>query len=72
MHPRPPVPVPEPWVIDTSLKDIEVVGVGEIRVSRTEDFLTRTYEIGVDLSKKADKTYVDAELAKKTDKINSL
>lgn len=72
MHPRPPVPVPEPWVIDTSLKDIEVVGVGEIRVSRTEDFLTRTYEIGVDLSKKADKTYVDAELAKKADKINIL
>ena len=67
MHPRPPVPVPEPWVIDTSLKDIEVVGVGEIRVSRTEDFLTRTYEIGVDLSKKADKTYVDAELAKKAE-----
>ena len=72
MHPRPPVPVPEPWVIDTSLKDIEVVGVGEIRVGRTEDFLTRTYEIGVDLSKKADKTYVDAELAKKADKINIL
>ena len=68
--PRPPCPhpAPEPWVIDTSLKDIDVVGVGEINVRRTEDFLTRTYEIGVDLSKKADKTYVDAGLAKKADK----
>jgi hypothetical protein len=40
------------------LKNIDVVGVGEIKVRRIEDFLTRTYEIGVDLSNMANKINV--------------
>ena len=70
--PRPmppcPSPTPEPCVIDTSMKDINIVGVGEVSVKRKDDFLTRTFEVSVDMSKKADKTYVDSGLAKKADK----
>lgn len=70
--PRPlppcPTPTPEPCVVTTAFKDIDIVGVNDIIVNRIDDFLTRTYEIGVDLDKIVDKQYVDNAVAPKADK----
>jgi hypothetical protein len=50
------------------MKNIDVVGVGEVDVTRHDEFMSSTFEVKVDLSRKADKTYVDAALSRKADK----
>lgn len=48
--PCPPVPVPspEPYPVDSRAKNVDVVGKGSVKVEKTEDILTKTFEVSID------------------------
>lgn len=45
MHPRPPVPVPEPCPVNSMLRDIDIVGIGDVVVTKIDEVYTKRYEI---------------------------